>query len=71
MIIGDELILIVRPIARIRVIDPQMNHGDVRAESQGLLVLFLQEVGAMSSSEQGRSRLPEVLYLVLHSQLLL
>ena len=71
VIIGNELILIVRPIARVRVIDPEMNHGDVRTESQSLLVLLLLEVGAMPPSEQCSSRLPEVLYLVLRSQLLL
>jgi hypothetical protein len=71
VIIGDELILIVRPIARIRVIDPEMNHGDVWAESQSLLVLLLLEVGAMPRSEQCRSGLSEVLYQVLCSQLLL
>ena len=48
-----------------------MNHGDVRAESQSLLVFLLLEVGAMPSSEQCRSGLPEVLYQVLCSQLLL
>ena len=71
VIIGNELILIVRPIPRIRVIDTEMNHGDIWAESQSLLVLLLLEVGAMPPSEQCRSRLPEVLYLVLRSQLLL
>ena len=71
MIIGNELILIVRPIAGIRVIDAKMNHGDVWTESQSLLVLLLLEVGAMPPSEQCSSRLPEVLYLVLRSQLLL
>jgi len=48
-----------------------MNHGDIWAESQSLLVLLLLEVGVMPPSEQGRSGLPEVLYLVLRSQLLL
>jgi len=48
-----------------------MNHGDIWAESQSLLVLLLLEVGAMPPSEQCRSRLPEVLYQVLCSQLLL
>ena len=48
-----------------------MNHGDIWAESQSLLVLLLLEVGAMPPSEQCSSRLPEVLYLVLRSQLLL
>ena len=71
MIIGTDLVLIVRPIARIRVIDPEMNHGDVWAESQSLLILLLLEVGAMPPSEQCRSGLSEVLYLVLCSQLLL
>ena len=48
-----------------------MNHGDVRTESQSLLVLLLLEVGTMPPSEQCRSRLPEVLYLILRSQILL
>ena len=52
MIIGNELILIVRPIAGIRIIDAEMNHGDIWAESQSLLVLLLLEVGTMPPSEQ-------------------
>ena len=53
-----------RPVARVGVVDAEVDHDDVPGEGQRLLILGLLHIGAMSPPQQGRSRLPEVPDLV-------
>ena len=63
-IIGDEFVAIVRPVARIGVVDAQMDHRNIGTKLQRGTKFRLVEIGAMAMTQQGRTGFAEVLHLI-------
>ena len=63
-VIPHELVLEVRPVARVRIVDPQMDHDDVPGELHRLAELLLLEIRPVAVAQERRARLPEVPDLV-------
>ena len=59
-----ELVLEVRPVARVRIVDAQVNDHDVPGEIHRLPELFLLEIRPVSVTQERRARLAEVPDLV-------
>ena len=51
-IVSDEIITIIGPVARIGIIDAQMNHNNISREGQCLLKFFLSDIGTMPFIQQ-------------------
>ena len=67
-VIPHELVLEMRPVARVRVVDSQMDHDDVTGELHRLAELLLLEIRPMAMAQERRARLAEVSHLVLVPQ---
>ena len=67
-VIPHEFVLEVRPVARVRIVDPQMNHDDVSGELHRLAELFLLEIRPVAVAQERRARLAEVPDLVAVAQ---
>ena len=63
-IIGDEFVAIVRPVARIGVVDAQMDHRNIGTKLQCGTKFRLIEIGTMAMTQQGRAGFAEVLHLI-------
>ena len=70
-VVADELIAVVRPVARVGVVESEMNHHEVGLEVESLSEFRQLRVGPMAMTEQCGSRVAEVLHLVLRTQQLL
>ena len=67
-VITDKFVSVVRPVAWVGIVDAEMYHYDVTGKSQGILILLLLGIRAMSLVQQSSSRLTEVTYFVLLTQ---
>ena len=70
-VVADELVAVVGPIARIGIIDAQMDHHNVARKGYRITVFLLLVVRAVSPVQQGSTRLAEVAHLVPLAQHLL
>ena len=59
------------PIARVGIVYSEVYHHDIGLESQGVLIRFLLNVGAMTARKEGCARVSEVAHIVTFTQLLL
>ena len=64
MVVGNELIPIVRPVAGVGIIDPEVDHSYVGSIVQRSLVLLLLDIGAMTTGQKCSPRLPKVAHLI-------
>ena len=67
-IVANELVAIVGPVARVGIIDAQVDDHNVAGKGQGILVFLLLGVRAVSVVEQGSSGLAEVAHFVCIAQ---
>ena len=51
-IVSDEIITIIGPVARIGIIDTQMNHNNISREGQCPLKFLLSDIGTMPFIQQ-------------------
>ena len=59
-----EIIAEERPVARIGVVDTEVNHHDVGTEIECISVDFLRDVRAVSATQQGRAGVAEVAHVI-------
>ena len=67
-IVGDEVIAIVGPVARVGIVDTKMNHDNIGSESLGIGIFLLKDIWPMTLAEQCCSRLAEVAHFIAASQ---
>ena len=63
-VVADKFIAVVGPVARVGIVDTQMNHHNIPCKGHRILVLLLLGVRTVSLVEQGSSRLTEIAHLV-------
>ena len=59
-VVGNELLLPVRPVARVGVIETEVDDDPVGLEVEGLMELRQVDVGAVAFVEEGGSRVSEI-----------
>ena len=67
-VVGDELIAVVGPVARVGVVEPEVDDGLVGGEGERVAPRLLVDVGAVPTAQERGSRVPEVAHFVAVAQ---
>ena len=70
-IVGNKIVGIIRPVARVRIVQAEMNHHHVSLKSQSITKLLLVHIRTMSTTKQCRTRMAEIAHIVSIAQQLL
>ena len=67
-VVGDELVAIIGPVARIGIVEAEVDDGLVGCKGNGIVIGLLLHVGAMATAQEGGSRMAEVADLIPRPQ---
>ena len=67
-VVGDELVAVVGPVARVGVIEAEVYDGLVGDKGDGIAVSLLLGVGAVSVVKKSGTRVTKVAHLIARSQ---
>ena len=67
-IVADEVVAVVRPVARVGVVQSEVDNHPIGLEIKGFLIFVNLRVGPMTAVEQRRTRVAEVPNVVLVAQ---
>ena len=67
-IIGDKFVAIVRPVARIGVVDAQMDHGNIGTKLQRGAKFGLIKIRTMAATQQSGAGFAKVLHLIAFAE---
>ena len=67
-VVGNELVAVVGPVARVGIVEPQVDDGLVGRKGEGIAPSLLLYVGAVPMAQECGSRVPEVAHAVTFAQ---